>query len=274
MPQAKKQEVAEKQNTNMATTMADMEGDAMDSSGFEEAESDSYAIPFMTIIQALSPQVDKQKAEFVKGIEAGHVFNSATFEFGESITVIPCHFRRQFIEWQPDRGGLVDIHNTVDGQRLLATATRGDSGGDILPNGNSLVDTREHFVLVVHDDGTTERAVVNMSSTQMKKSKRWMTLMQNIKFPTKNDATQMYTPPMYSHLYKLGSAYESNDKGSWYGWAIEKVGGIENPAHYAEAKAFRDSIVSGAVEVKHEGDEKSSEKVVGSNDDFDDDASF
>jgi len=245
-------EAVVKQNTAMALAAADMEADSFAASGFEEADNESYAVPFLTILQSLSPQLDKNKGEYVKGSEVGNIFNTATGELFEALTVIPCHFRRQFLEWLPDRGGFAGAHDVVEGQSMLATTKRNDKGQDVLPNGNVLVDTREHFVLVVTDSGVTERAMISMSSTQMKKSKRWMTLMQNIKFPRKDDPTQMYTPPMYSHSYKLGAVYESNDKGSWYGWTVEKVGLLENTALYTEAKAFRDSIVSGAVEVKHQ----------------------
>jgi nicotinate-nucleotide adenylyltransferase len=29
---------------------------------------------------------------------------------------------------------------------------------------------------------------------------------------------------MYSHLYRLSSQAESNDKGKWFGWEIERIG--------------------------------------------------
>ena len=38
-----------------------------------------------------------------------------------------------------------------------------------------------------------------------------------------------YTLPMMSHKYKLGTVAESNDKGSWFGWDINKTGPF--PSH-------------------------------------------
>ena len=61
-----------------------------------------------------------------------------------------------------------------------------------------------------------------------------------------------FTPPMYSHVYRLTSQAESNDKGKWFGWEVEKVGPIENMDQYAAAKAFAAQVGAGEVKVKHE----------------------
>ena len=34
----------------------------------------------------------------------------------------------------------------------------------------------------------------------------------------------MFTPPTYSHIYKLKTVQQSNDKGTWFGWDVSKVG--------------------------------------------------
>jgi hypothetical protein len=61
-----------------------------------------------------------------------------------------------------------------------------------------------------------------------------------------------FTPPMYSHIYRLTTQAESNDKGKWFGWEIEKVGAVEDMNAYAAAKSFASQINSGEVKVKHE----------------------
>jgi hypothetical protein len=64
-----------------------------------------------------------------------------------------------------------------------------------------------------------------------------------------------YTPPMFSQLYRITTQQESNDKGKWYGWEIERIGPIEDSNLYLSAKAFAQSINSGEVKVKHQSDE-------------------
>lgn len=237
-------EVKKKDNT--ALVQAGMyEDDA--NAGFEQADADSYAIPYLTILQALSPQCDKSKGEYIKGAESGEIFNSVSEERFEGmekgIDIVPVHFKRAFTEWQPNRGGFVAEHDVADGLDLLAQCTKNDNNQDVLPNGNILVDTRSHYVLIVNEDGSTEGALMSMSSTQMKKSRRWMTVMQNIKMEREDGSK--FTPPMFSHKYHVTTVAESNDQGSWFGWKIVTGAQIEDANLYNAAKSFRDAILSG-----------------------------
>jgi hypothetical protein len=59
---------------------------------------------------------------------------------------------------------------------------------------------------------------------------------------------------MYSHTYRLTTQAESNDKGKWYGWEIEKIGPIEDMNQYQAAKAFSTQVGEGEVKVKHENE--------------------
>lgn len=238
-------EVVKKENT--ALVQAGMyEEDA--NSGFEQADEDAYAIPFLTILQSLSPQCTKADGAYIKGAEEGELFNTVSevrFEGEKGINIIPVHYKRAFIEWQPRKsgGGFVAEHNPADGSDLLAQCTKSETNQDVLPNGNILVDTRSHYVLIVHEDGSTEGAVMSMASTQMKKSRRWMTVMQNLKMARGDGST--FTPPMFSHKYHVTTVPESNDQGSWYGWKIAIDAQIEDANLYNAAKSFRDAILSG-----------------------------
>ena len=242
---AKKKEIAEKKDAPLvAATMYEDDADT----GFEEADKDAYAIPFLTILQALSPQCDKTDGAYIKGAETGEIFNTVSEERidgEEGVSVVPVHYKRAFIEWQPRNsgGGFVAEHSAADGLELLKQTTRNDNGQDELPNGNYLVDTRSHYVLVLNGDGTTTPAVMSMASTQMKKSRRWMTVMQNLKMARAN-GTQ-FTPPMFSHTYHVTTVPEKNDKGSWYGWKIAIGEQVTDANLYGAAKSFRDAILAG-----------------------------
>lgn len=241
----RKKEVAEKKDT--ALVQAGMyEDDA--NSGFEDADADAYAIPFLTILQALSPQCDKANGEYIKGAESGEFYNTVSQErmSGEDgIRIVPVHYKRAFIEWKPRSagGGFVAEHSVADGLELLKQSSKNDNNQDELANGNLLVDTRSHYVMVV--DGTEfEGTVISMSSTQMKKSRRWMTVMQNLKMP-RADGTGQFTPPMFSHIYDVTTVPESNDQGSWFGWKIVIAEQVTDANLFNAAKAFRDAILSG-----------------------------
>ena len=118
--------------------------------------------------------------------------------------------------------------------------------------------TANHYVMVLGEDGISTPALIVMRSTQLKKSRKWNSMMMSTKLMGKNGP---YTPPMYSQIYRLTTQAESNDKGKWYGWEIERVGSVEDMSVYGAAKAFASSIGNGDVKVKHQSDEVVNESV-------------
>lgn len=214
--------------------------------GFEEAGAAAYAIPFLQILQSGSPQCKRSEGAHIPGAEEGMFYNTVTNELydGEQgILVIPCHYTQRFVEWQPreNGGGFVSEHSEP-----LST-TKDSKGRDVLANGNNLVDTRNHYVLIKKPDGSLTPALIAMSSTQLKKSRQWMSKMQGIKV---KGPQGFQTAPMMSRVYKLTTVPESNDKGAWMGWKIELAGTVEDRADYEQAKAFRDAVRAGAVKTQ------------------------
>ena len=67
----------------------------------------------------------------------------------------------------------------------------------------------------------------------------------------------LFTPPTYSHIYKLSTTQMSNDKGTWFGWDVSKVGPVEDANLLRHmAKAFAESVGKGEVQAKHGTEEK------------------
>jgi len=121
----------------------------------------------------------------------------------------------------------------------------------MLPNGNELVKSDQHFCLIVGEEGMTQPVVIDMKSTQLKVSRRWKTqiAMQKIKHP---GTGAIITPPVFATMWQLTTTEETNDKGDFYNWAVEKVGTVESRDLLQEAKAFRDSIMRGEVKAQAE----------------------
>jgi hypothetical protein len=98
-----------------------------------------------------------------------------------------------------------------------------------------------------------------MKSTQLKISRKWNSMMASIKMKGKNG---LFTPASFSHIYKLRTVQQSNDKGTWFGWEVSKVGPVEDTNLYQQAKAFAESVSRGDIKAKHgepNGSEKTSE---------------
>ena len=249
-------QVAEKKKTDVALTGM-FEADA--NTGFGNMDTDDYALPFLRVLGQLSPECNKRDAKYVDGAEPGMIFNTVTKQLydGEAgVNVIPCYYKREYVEWS-DRGegtsAPVAIHSVDSG--IIKDATRDASYKDRLPNGNYLENTASYFVTI--DDGTS--ALISMKSTQLKVSRSWNSMMNSIKLKGKNG---MFTPAMYSHVYNLKTVQQSNDKGTWFGWTVEKVGPVQDKDLYEAAKSFASSVNKGDVTAKHGGDETKSKDEV------------
>jgi len=94
--------------------------------------------------------------------------------------------------------------------------------------------------------------LIAMKSTQLKISRKWNSMMQSIKMQGKNG---LFTPASFSHLYQLKTVPQSNDKGTWFGWEVSKIGSIQDAALYHQAKSFAENISKGDVKVKHGEDD-------------------
>ena len=64
-----------------------------------------------------------------------------------------------------------------------------------------------------------------------------------------------------SHIYNLKTVQMSNDKGTWFGWEISKVGPVKDQGVYGVAKSFAEQVGKGAVEVKHESQEETKKSL-------------
>ena len=68
-------------------------------------------------------------------------------------------------------------------------------------------------------------------------------------------ANGVFTPPTYSHIYKLKTVQMSNDKGTWYGWDVTKIGPVSDKSVYTIAKTFAERVGKGEIQAKPEAPE-------------------
>jgi hypothetical protein len=245
--QINKNQVTKKQEAGaLATNIFEADADK----GLTNIGHDDLALPFLKILGQLSPEVNKRDGKYVEGAEPGMIYNSVTgelFDGEQGVNVIPCHYKLEYIEWQ-DRGegsgAPVNIHPSSSD--IMSKTTRGADYKDRLPNGNYIDRTASHFVIVDGDNPST--ALIAMKSTQLKVSRKWNSMMASIKMKGKNG---MFTPASFSHVYKLRTVQQSNDKGTWFGWEVSKIGPVSDESVYSQAKSFADSVSKGDVEVKH-----------------------
>jgi hypothetical protein len=189
----------------------------------------------------------------VPGAEPGFIYNTVANEAyngEEGVTVVPCYYNRRYVEWRPREkgGGYVASYPATD--PIVNRTVRDDRGNDVLPNGNLLVNTAQFFVILMHPENGPQRCLITMTSTQLKKARKWMTQMQSLTATGKNG--NLFTLPMMSQTYRLRTVEERNDKGSWFGWEISRTGQVQDKSLFNLAVEFSKSVAKGEVEVKED----------------------
>lgn len=244
----KKDAVAETPGTDLATMNFEEDSGA----GFEAMDSSDMAIPFVSILQKLSPQCDKKEEKYIEGAEEGMFMNTVTnelFDGDKGITVVPCFYERVVIEWKPKRGGISAIH--PKDTPLLMNTEKNEKNQDVLGNGNVLSPTAQFYCLVIKES-KIDKVLISMSSTALKVARRWNRAMGTMEIQGKNG---MFIPPIFSQKYKLTTVQESNAEGSWMNWQEEFAGMVDDPAMYATAKDFYKEALAGKTKVAQQSEE-------------------
>ena len=245
-------EVAAKKSTELAAFDPSMfEADA--GQGMENMGQDDLALPFLKVLSGNDPILDENEVA-----RKGDIYNTVTgkvYKGKDGISVIPCAYQRRFIQWAPrgsGNGAPTAIYEP--GEARPETQRSAEDNKDYVADGSGeyIEETHQHFVILLGDDGAFETALIAMKSTQLKKSRKWNSIMAS---RSMQGAKGPFTPPRFSHIYHLKTTQEENSKGSWHGWEMSCEGPIAEAALYVRAKAFADSITTGDVVVKHTDDD-------------------
>ena len=217
------------------------EGDAH--AGFENVKTSSLALPILKLLQNGSGEAQKRNQNYVEGAEPGMLLNTVTkklYNGAEGLEVIPCHYKLEYQEWADFGTGSGRPENIFDASSGILSNTKNEMGKDRLDNGNYILTVGQHYVLI-RDGNSTENALISMSSSQGKVSRKWNSMMMSI---TLDGEKGPYTPPSFSHKYRLTSVLNSGKGNQWYGYNVVKVGPVEESALYERAKKFYTSLAS------------------------------
>ena len=210
--------------------------------GLENVSNDDITIPRLAVVQAGSPQRKKKDEKYIEGAEEGHIFNTVTNQLYdvEGITVIPCGYKKSYVEWVPREsgGGLVAIHDMKPEGTTVDPKTKKSFLGE-----NQIVDTAEHFILIKNND-IWEPAILTMTSSNLGVSRKWNTLLKMKKINIKG---QMVEPPSFLYMFKLATINAENDLGSWYKYKLDEIGQVSSKDVFSQAESLSDSINTGKV---------------------------
>lgn len=234
--------------------------------GMEETTADSYAIPFLAILQKGSPQVDEASGQQLKGAKAGMIFETVgknVFDGAKGVELVQAHYKRVWLRWGARDGGggfkgeispeeLAKMRSNNQIVDAKGRAYVADKNGDVDPDeSDRVVDTRVHYMLLVdRKKKAFKRCVLSLSSTQVRKSKDLMSMFADLRL--EEDGVQ-YCPATYQSIVKLTTVPEKNDQGTWYGCSFELIDQFKDPNDpiFLAAEQFKESVKTGLAAARH-----------------------
>jgi len=176
--------------------------------GSEDVTTKDLILPRIDVLQALSPQIKKSDPKYIEGAEQGLVFNTLSGElYGDSIKFVPVVFKREFVLWQDRKSG-----GGFRGAFLTEDAAERERQMQENPEGHEVVETHSHFILLAHDDGRIEEAVLSLSKSKRKVSRKL------------NSLVQMIPGDRFSRLYKLSALEVDGPKGEYWSFDVSSLG--------------------------------------------------
>lgn len=246
--------------TTPAASVPAFYGADMGGEGLENADEKSYAIPFLQVLQKMSPAVDPDDPRHIEGAKAGMFFNSVTkqlYDGKEGLRLIQCYYRSSFILWQPREAG-GGFRGEIDSETFDEIYKTGkliningrfyvpDAQGNVDPKKNEYYsDTRSHYVLIVDPQtGELTQAIMPITATQIKSSKALMTLLRNRVVQTPNGKR---TPPTFANVIHATTIPQSNEKGSWSGVQFSLEDLVKSEETYNVARTFYKALHAGEI---------------------------
>jgi hypothetical protein len=182
--------------------------------GTENLDTGS-SLPFIRILQDLSPQLKKQKDEYVEGAEAGDLFYGKTKNvLPRPLKVIPTYTASLYTEWVPRNkgGGYVASHplNIVSNPNYEKGRER---QYDEWLGENELRFTTYWFVMI-ELDGAWEQAIIPFTSSQLKVSRKLTADINRFKYD--DESLKSVKPPLYAQSWTVDSILETSKNGDDY----------------------------------------------------------
>lgn len=215
--------------------------DAQKGAGHEAMTSDDMALPFLYLLQDLSPATKKRNEEqYVEGAEPGmfleNVSNTLWDDPESGLLAVPCYFNTRVVEFvkRDEGGGFVAVHETMEeAMENVEDVER-----------HELVDTHQHFLLVQTPDGEWTPVVFPMTSTKLKASRKWNALLaQQTRVVDVDGESHKISLPRFATVWRIRAVETENQKGQFFVPAtpelVEDVSDREDAEDlYKAAKAF------------------------------------
>lgn len=190
--------------------------------GFEGQTNEDATIPYLLILQALSPQISKP-AQKIPGAELGMLMNSVSKELYDGtkgVIIQPCATSHRYLEWKPRKegGGLVAQYGIDDAVVLKCKETQ--EFGKYTVGKNPLIETFNIAGLLHNsenldevDTDSPQPIVLGFTSTKVKTYKNIMSRLRQMKGAI----------PLFAHRLHVTTFIDSNSEGDFGNFIIKPL---------------------------------------------------
>jgi len=174
--------------------------------GRDDVGQSGISIPYVNLLQALSPQVAGGVDEVVDGAHPGLFYNTVSGILLPHVDFVIAHERETYVQWGPDdagRGKKLAEH-LPESQSVRDAIKNAKQFNDLKIGNDSLVQTFFALGLVINDPANPSPAIFSISSTKIKPYRKYRTL--RMQFAGGG-------PPVFAHMVRISSVDDRNSAG-------------------------------------------------------------
>lgn len=193
--------------------------------GFEDTTKDSYVIPFIRIMQALSGALKKSSSYYISGAKEGQILNTLTRSLSDEIYIVPVHQENRY-----------DLKKKVDNKTKFI--------GSFAPSDQRVMDAMQacgndeyhcfdkesegqffltSYVKVIHFeiiDGVAKRMIPSMISFSSYNLETGKNIMTQCKMSEGGDL------PLYTNVVELSTTTTTKGSDEWSIFTSKYLGKI------------------------------------------------
>lgn len=210
------------------------------------AAAEHNVVPLLYVLQSNSPSVNKRGDSYVEGAEPGDIWlrnaNTPIIKGDVGVMFQPVAFQFSFVEWKPNRGGLVAVHAKRPANAVQKQLDPNDDRLSwVTPEGNTVVDTCYVYGLIDFE----HPFVIPLSSSGYRVARDWNSQAR----AKKKNGEQL---PLFATQWRLKTAFRSNERGEWFVLSPQFVEGQPTDEQIINGLEFLKSVNSGTHKAEAE----------------------
>ena len=178
---------------------------------------ESSSMPLLNIIQSNSPQLIKQKDQFIEGASTGDIFYTPTQEVvDQPIRFTPSAFKTVYVEWKPrPAGGFVGYHPLTIVSHPAYEQGRDPAKPYKEHLGPNDLEKTTYVLGTIEINGVKTPAMVALKSSGQRVARKIQGDIRKFRYEDNPDMP----PPVFARSWELTAKYEeSNDGDGYYNW--------------------------------------------------------